>query len=164
MPRDDGAILAHLHHAGIDFVVIGGWAVISHGYVRATKDIDVLVADEPEIRRRVTQALAAIGAVRLDGTALAADREMPDQGWQVETTFGRVDVLLEGPPPLDLAGVQGDAEQRSIGGTPVLVSGLAHLVAFKRLAGRRSDAVDLEELEQVLQRPLPRLALPGLDD
>lgn len=163
MPRRDGAILAHLTGAGIDFVVIGGWAVIAHGYVRATKDVNVLVGDRPEVRR-VTEALAAIGAVRLNGSSVTADREMPDQGWQMETTLGRIDVLLEGPPPLDLASVKADAVTRSIDGTAVPVSGLAHLVAFKRLAGRSSDQADLEELEEILQRPLPRLALPGIDD
>ena len=60
MPRDDGAILAHLNAAGVDYVVIGGWAVIAHGYVRATRDIDVLVADAPAIRGQVTAALAAL--------------------------------------------------------------------------------------------------------
>lgn len=54
VPRDDGAILAHLNAAGVDYVVIGGWAVIAHGYVRATRDIDVLVADTPAIRGQVT--------------------------------------------------------------------------------------------------------------
>lgn len=164
MPRDDGALLAHLNAAGIDYVVIGGWAVVAHGYVRATKDVDVLVADSPTVREQVTRALVALDATRLDGTALTAGHVMPDQGWQVSTRVGRVDVLLEGPPPLDLASVKAAAERRSIGGTAVLVSGLAHLVAFKRLANRTSDRADLEELERVLQRPLPRLALPGLDD
>lgn len=164
MPRDDGALLAHLNDAAVDYVVIGGWAVIAHGYVRATNDVDVLVADTPGVRRQVTEALAALGAIRLNGDALSADRPMPDQGWQVETTLGRLDVLLEGPPPLDLASVKADASRRTIDGTPVMVSGLAHLAAFKRLAGRLSDRADLDELERVLERPLPRLALPGLDD
>jgi predicted nucleotidyltransferase len=164
VPRDDGAILAHLNAAGIDYVVIGGWAVIAHGYVRATQDVDVLVADTVAVRRQVTAALAALEATRLNGTVLTADLAMPDQGWQVNTRLGRVDVLLEGPPPLDLASVQAGAEQRAIDGTPVLISGLAHLVAFKRLANRTTDRADLEELERILQRPLPRLALPGIDD
>jgi hypothetical protein len=164
VPRDDGAILAHLNNAGIDFVVIGGWAVIAHGYVRATRDVDVLVADSPAVRRQVTEALAALDATRLDGTVLTAGLAMPDQGWQVNTRVGRVDVLLEGPPPLDLAGVKADAERRVIDGTDVLISGLAHLVAFKRLANRITDRADLEELERIHQRPLPRLALPGIDD
>lgn len=164
MPRDDGALLAHLNSAGIEYVVIGGWAVIAHGYVRSTKDVDILVEDSSVARRRVTEALSALGASRLDGTLITPELAMPDQGWQVQTRLGRVDVLLEGPPPLDLAGVAAGAERMQVDGTPVLVSGLAHLVAFKRLAGRLSDQADLHELEQIHQQPLPHLALPGVDD
>jgi len=164
VPRDDGALLAHLNATGIEYVVIGGWAVIAHGYVRATKDVDVLIADSPTVRRQVTASLAEVGATRLDGTTLSPDLPMPDQGWQVQTGLGRIDVLLEGPPPLDLAGVKGDAAVHDVDGTQTLVAGLAHLVAFKRLAGRIQDRADLDELEQILQRPLPRLAVPGLDD
>ena len=58
----------------------------------------------------------------------------------------------------------GPAEQHMLDGTPALICGLAHLVAFKRLSDRTSDRADLEELERILQRPLPRLALPGIDD
>jgi len=164
LPRDDGALLAHLNAAGIEYVVIGGWAVIAHGYVRATKDVDVLVADSPTVRRQVTASLAEVGATRLDGTALTSDLPMPDQGWQVQTRLGRIDVLLEGPPPLDLAGVRANASMHTIDGTQAFVVGLAHLVAFKRLAARIQDRADLDELEQILQRPLPRLSIPGLDD
>lgn len=164
MPRDDGALLAHLNAASVDYVVIGGWAVIAHGYVRATKDVDILVADTPVVRRHVTKAVAALAATRLNGSALSPTTPMPDQGWQLQTRLGRLDVLLEGPPPLDLESVKADAILRTIDGTSVLITGLAHLTAFKRLAGRLSDRADLEELERVLERPLPRLPLPGLDD
>jgi len=164
MARDDGALLAHLNARGIDYVVIGGWAVIAHGYIRATKDVDVLIADTAAVRSQVTACLAELDATRLDGSVLSAERAMPDQGWQVNTRLGRVDVLLEGPPPLDLAGVKAAAEQHMLDGTPALICGLAHLVAFKRLSDRTSDRADLEELERILQRPLPRLALPGIDD
>jgi len=45
---------------------------------------------------------------------------------------------------------------------PGLVAGLASLVAFKRLAGRPRDRLDLEELE-ARHGPLPILPVPGLD-
>jgi len=60
--------------------------------------------------------------------------------------------------------VKADASRPTIDGTPVMVSGPAHLAAFKRLAGPLSDRADLEELERVLERPLPWLALPCLAD
>jgi hypothetical protein len=47
-------------------------------------------------------------------------------------------------------------------GVPFRYAGLATLVAFKRLAGRPHDRLDLEELE-AMHGPLPILPVPGLD-
>lgn len=99
----------------------------------------------------------------LNGRRLEAGDAMPDQGWQVDTDLGRIDVLLEGPPPLDFASVHAGAIQTEMDGVPTRVSGLAHLVAFKRLSNRPIDRADLEELERILEKPLPHLPLPGLD-
>lgn len=64
MPRDDGALLAHLSSAGIEYVVIGGWAVIAHGYVRATKDVDILNSQAlSKIERGFAQDAADVGAM-----------------------------------------------------------------------------------------------------
>lgn len=35
-------IFETLDRHGVDYVTIGGWAVIAHGYVRATIDIDFM--------------------------------------------------------------------------------------------------------------------------
>lgn len=161
--RDDAATLRHLVAGGVEFAVVGGWAVIAHGFVRFTADVDVLVADTAAVRAHVTDVLAAAGAVTVNGTPLSGGSQMPDQGWQVNTSFGRVDVLLEGPPPLDLASVLAGAVSTELDGVPIRVAGLAHLGAFKRLAARPHDLRDLEELE-ALHGPLPVLRLPGIDE
>src|SRR5262249_10230007 len=41
-------LLLRLGNAGVEFVVVGGLAVISHGHVRATVDLDVCYARTPE--------------------------------------------------------------------------------------------------------------------
>jgi hypothetical protein len=55
--RDDAALIRQLSKHAIPHVVIGGWAVIAHGYLRATRDIDVLVPDTPDVRSAVGVAL-----------------------------------------------------------------------------------------------------------
>jgi hypothetical protein len=47
-----------LNEAGARYVLIGGFAVILHGYVRGTKDIDLLVDPSDENVRRIKAALA----------------------------------------------------------------------------------------------------------
>jgi hypothetical protein len=160
--RDDAALIRHLTQHEIPHVVIGGWAVIAHGYIRTTRDIDVLVPETPSVRRKVGRAMREINAHTLAGKQLEADMLLPDQGWQLDTDHGRIDVLLEGAPPLDFESVRDTALEAELDGEPLLIADLAHLVGFKRLAGRPQDKADLDELEQ-LHGPLPILPIPGLD-
>jgi len=56
---DIQGLLRHLDEAGVEFVVIGGAAVGFHGYVRATKDLDVVPAPDPSnLEARRTAGLA----------------------------------------------------------------------------------------------------------
>jgi hypothetical protein len=45
---DLAGVVADANASGLEHVVIGGFAVIAHGYFRATKDSDLLFADGPE--------------------------------------------------------------------------------------------------------------------
>jgi hypothetical protein len=49
-----------LNAAGVRYVLIGGFAVILHGFVRTTKDIDLLVDPSADNVRAVRLALAAL--------------------------------------------------------------------------------------------------------
>lgn len=47
-----------LNKQGVQYILIGGFAVILHGSVRGTKDIDLLVEPTEENIRKVKQAMA----------------------------------------------------------------------------------------------------------
>jgi hypothetical protein len=49
-----------LNAAGVRYVLIGGFAVILHGFVRTTKDIDLLVDPSADNVRAIRLALAAL--------------------------------------------------------------------------------------------------------
>ncbi len=55
-----------LNAAQAKYVVIGGWAVIHHGFDRTTSDIDLLVEDSPENFKRLRQGMLSLpdGAIR----------------------------------------------------------------------------------------------------
>ena len=53
-------VLAALETAAVDYVVIGGVAVNFHGIVRATEDIDVFIAPNPENVHRLRVALHSV--------------------------------------------------------------------------------------------------------
>jgi hypothetical protein len=157
---DADTILRTLLDHQVEFVVIGGLAVAAHGFPRATKDIDIVPAPDPENRRRLYEALRGLEAEPLEIGDLRAD-ELPvpfapdglDEGgnWALRTTAGRVDVLQwvpgveEGFAKLRLQAL--DVDLPDVG--RVLFAGYADLVAMKRAAGRAQDDRDLDELRVI---------------
>lgn len=63
-PDLDG-VVADANAVGLDYVVIGGFSVIYHGYVRATRDSDLLVPDGPEADAAVLRFLQRVDGRRL---------------------------------------------------------------------------------------------------
>lgn len=159
------AITRALLRTGARFVVIGGFAVIAHQYVRATQDVDLLVpAEDDDNDRLLEQALSGLNAVWAhDGSPLQGRALTGREHARLLTSHGLVDILREGAPPLDFATVAAGAEQADLGDGRFLIAGLRSLVSFKRLAGRPRDRLDLEEL-RALHGELPIESVPGLDD
>jgi hypothetical protein len=64
---DDLILLCRLlNEAGANYVVIGGWAVIQHGYGRTTTDIDLVVDASPQNFERLKKAMLGLpdGAIK----------------------------------------------------------------------------------------------------
>jgi hypothetical protein len=156
---DADTLLRTLLDHGVEFVVIGGLAVAAHGYVRATKDVDIVPLPESANRARLFAALQSLGAEPTEvGDFWPEELPVPftpdglDEGgnWALRTTAGRIDVLQW------LAGVEGFEQLRAgaltadvPGVGSVLFAGYDDLVAMKRAAGRPQDGADLAALEDV---------------
>jgi hypothetical protein len=62
LPQDFADLLIELCEANAEFLLVGGWAVILYGHVRATDDMDVFVRPSRTNSERVFGALEAFGA------------------------------------------------------------------------------------------------------
>jgi class 3 adenylate cyclase len=67
------AICRSLNKEGVRYLLIGGFAVILHGLVRTTKDIDLLIDPSEENIRRLKRAL---GTLPDNAVALIADDDV----------------------------------------------------------------------------------------
>jgi len=141
-----------------DFVVIGGFAVTLHGYVRTTKDIDIVPNPAEEHLSRLWDALcamnarpAAVGDFRPEEMPVALTREGPIESggnWVLYTTLGRLDLM---PYVEDAYGeitydeLREDAERVDLEeiGWPIWIASTDHLIAMKEHAGRDIDRIDL---------------------
>lgn len=157
-PLDAGAILGTLLRRGVDFVVIGGLAVAAHGYVRATKDIDIVPAPDLANLERLHEALVAIDAAPIElgdfrpdelPVAFGVDGLQLGGNWALRTRLGRVDVMqwVAGIESYDALRDDGlDVEVPGVGS--VMFAGYEALVRMKREADRPEDRLDLARLRE----------------
>lgn len=60
LPQDFADLLIELCEAQAEFLLVGGWAVILYGHVRATDDMDIFVRASASNSERVYSALEAL--------------------------------------------------------------------------------------------------------
>lgn len=108
-PDLDG-VVADANAVGLQYVVIGGFSVIANGYLRATKDSDLLVPDGIETDEAIMRFLDRAEATRLyDAKALTHEDVAAAHHLRVNSRHGIVDILRGGPPPLDYETVASEA-------------------------------------------------------
>jgi predicted nucleotidyltransferase len=154
---DARAMLARLTAAGVDFVVIGGIAVVLSGYGRMTRDLDIMFADDPANLEALGGVLTDIGAslrgVDDDLPFVADARTLRGvQLLTLETSLGWLDVHRRVPGVTSFERLRRNAERVTIGGFAVLVAGIDDLLAMKRAAGRPQDQLDEAALEAIRRR------------
>lgn len=145
MNEDFRDLLRALLDAGARFLVVGAHAMAVHGVPRATGDLDVWIAVDPENADRVVQALARFGAPLAAMGITRADFLREDQVVQMGLPPRRVDLLTS------ISGVafpeawEGRVTHE-VAGMAVPFLGRTALVANKRASGRAKDRADLEAL------------------
>lgn len=146
------ALAAALHGRQVEFVVVGGVAVGAHGYLRATRDLDVVPRPTPENLRLLARALVDIDATLplADGRRFDVPRDLPRlerrANMTLETRHGGIDVIQRGPGVPSFDTLDSSAVDADLLGVPVRIVSLEHLRAMKQAAGRAQDRADLENL------------------
>jgi hypothetical protein len=142
-------VLAEFENFGVEYLVVGGWAVATHAQPRFTKDLDLWIGTSQSNLQRVVQALAAFGAPR--ELLREAEQMTTEEFFFFGTPPARIDLLRSIP-----GATFEDAWQRRArvqwGSRMVNLIGLDDLIAAKRAAGRPQDLRDLKLLLAVKQR------------
>ena len=137
-------LLQLLNEFQVEYLIVGGFAVMKYGEPRYTKDLDVWVHNSPENSVRVVAALTKFGApLEHDGITAHTFTEA-QVVYQIGIAPVRIDILTE------ITGVEfTDAWTKRVGGTffgaPVHFISLDDLLANKRALGRDSDLKDIKQ-------------------
>jgi predicted nucleotidyltransferase len=140
-------ILEGLNEAKVRYVLIGGIALIRHGVVRATRDIDAVFDPDPENISRIQSLASQWGATRPDGSPIPDEGIASDRSIHLATSMGELDLVSEDVAGFRFDALLGRAETRKVDGVPAPICSLADLVAMKRAVGRERDLADLADLE-----------------
>ena len=147
-------LLRRLVSAGVDFVVIGGIAVLLHGYPRMTRDLDIAFAYDSGNLRSLGRVLVDLKAKLrgVDPDLPFAPDEQTLSGIELltlHTTAGWLDVQRRTPGVDSYESLRRRAERVDLDEFSVMVASLDDLIAMKRAAGRAIDQMDIAALEAI---------------
>lgn len=160
-PKHLENLFASLNAAHVRYLVVGGLAVLAHGYLRVTRDLDLVISLDGNNPRRALELFASYGYrpnIPVDLMDFADPKKrrtwQQEKGMQVYQLVSEqlmdcpVDLFVE--EPFAFSDMYAKRVEYELGvGTVIPVVGLQHLRAMKQQAGRPRDLLDLEELDQL---------------
>jgi hypothetical protein len=160
MTYDPAALFAALAQHGIEYVLIGGWAVNAHGFRRYTGDVDICPAPDAANLTRLATLVRELDGRQLglddfEQEELPGDPTDPDSlaeggNFRLSTRLGILD-LMQWVPGIDAdhayVELARDALEADLGQSIVRVCSLERLLDMKRAAGRPQDLQDIAMLE-----------------
>jgi predicted nucleotidyltransferase len=141
-------LLKELLDAKVDFIVIGGYSVIFHGYMRTTGDVDIWIKPGNENKMKV---LSVLHNLDIDGDTLDTISEL-DFSKHLAFNFWNIPERVDFLTHVNLV-TYDEADNAKIiadiDGLKIPFLHLNHLVLSKMTTGRPKDAADIDELQKI---------------
>lgn len=152
------AVIEALNTAEVRYLVAGGLAVVAHGYLRFTNDVDLVIQLKADNIRRAFQALGGLGyrplvPITYEKFADATNRAkwIREKGmkvlqfWSDDHRETPIDLFVEEPFDFDVE-YEAALVKSLFGRIEVRVVALLTLIAMKEAADRPEDRIDVEHL------------------
>ena len=146
LPEDLRQLLLAFNAHGVEYLVVGGYAVGIYAEPRATKDLDLFIRSELRNSDAVYRALAAYGTP-IAGLTPADFRDDPNSVFQIGQPPARIDILqhIDG---VDFDEAWRQRTEASIDGVSAHVISAPHLIQNKLRSGRMRDLADVEAIRE----------------
>ncbi len=135
-----------LNANGVEYLIVGAFALAFHGLPRLTADIDVWVNATRENAVRLTKALAAFGFPST--TDQVEEFASPGRIWQIGAAPFRIDVMTS-IDAVDFDEAWRDRVPGDLGGVQVSYISREHFLKNKRSTSRLKDAQDADRLGEL---------------
>jgi hypothetical protein len=137
--------LSIFNEEGVEYLLIGAYALAAHGNPRATKDIDLWVDCTKSNAERISRALSRFGAP--SSSFDRTDFEQPGMTVQIGVPPRRIDVVTQ------ISGLTFDDARPGrviveVEGLSIPIIGRDELLRNKRAAARPQDLADVAWLEE----------------
>ena len=153
-------LFSKLQQFEVQYLLIGGLAVSLHGVERATMDIDITVAMQPNNLDRLIACAESLNLKPVLPIPLTSLKNMEQlKQWHKEKNLlafalrteelagVTLDILLF--PPIDFSKMLQNVTQFDIGNTTINVASIEDLIALKQAAGRAIDLSDIDHLNKL---------------
>lgn len=146
------SLLRRVSEAGIEFVVVGGFAGIVHGCTYVTQDIDICCVFDPDKLMALQEVLADLHPVHRmtlgrKPLELAAESASQFTNLYLDTDLGRLDCLSTIEGLGDFAKVKAASEDIEVEGMHLNVLTLDALIQTKQALNRPRDREMLRQLQ-----------------
>ena len=132
-----------LNSCGVDYLLVGGYAVGLHGYPRATGDMDIWIALDASNSQKTAEVLLEFGIP----DELITDTMFMEKDRVIRMGIPPVRIeIITGASGVDFSDCYSRREVVEIEGVPVNFISLEDLRVNKKAAGRHKDLDDLEHL------------------
>ncbi|MBA3064959.1 hypothetical protein KJ633_08895 [bacterium] len=128
----------------VDYILIGAFSFVAHGYARYTMDVDIMIKPTLENAKRCYKALETFGYdLQGEDTSLLMNKKV---------LFRDYSLLVDIHP--SAAGVTFEEVWKNkkldkVGDTPAYFASLDDIIKMKKAAGRPKDILDLENLTRL---------------
>jgi predicted nucleotidyltransferase len=143
-------LLSGLVTEGVEFLVIGGYAVMKYTEPYNTKDLNLWTDPTPENAARLYRVLAQFGAP-LKGVT-PEYFTVPGNFYQIGISRWRIDILTSTAMNLSFDAVWSRRDQMIVAGVSVPVISREDLIVTKLAAGREGDLAAVKELQRHKRR------------
>ena len=152
-----------LNKAQVKYVVAGGAAVVFHGYMRFTKDLDLIVFLEEKNLERLFDALKKIGyQPKVPVTKEQFIDKRQRNIWEKEKNMIVFSFCHQNPPfhlidmfigePIPFKQVYKHRVNAKVEGMTIPLISIDHLRKLKQMAGRPQDLIDIVQLDHIKQK------------